>query len=315
MIGSYEQAAIFLKNIPDPLLICHKSPDGDTIGSAFALYYALLSIGKDINIVCEDEWPEKFSYIYPKNISSKRIGTPITVDVASPQLLGDSLEKYGDDIALCIDHHTENSIKAKECLIDKNAAATAEVVFSLLNLLKVDISPIIANCLYTGLSTDTGCFRYSNCTPNTHKVAAALIEKGANAAEINRKMFEIKSLGSLKLEKVAIDNLELLNGGKVAFSFISREDYISSGAVPSDYDGLPAILRSIEGTELAIMLKEQKNGELKASVRTSEAVDAAEFCKQFGGGGHSRAAGCSFTGSISDVKIKLCESAIRWVEI
>lgn len=315
MIGNYEQAAVFLKNIPDPLLICHKSPDGDTVGSAFALYYALLSIGKEVNIVCEDEWPEKFSYIYPKSISSHLVGTPITVDVASPQLLGESLKKYGNDIALCIDHHTENSIKAKEYLIDKNSAATAEVLFSLLKSLKVDISPIIANCLYTGLSTDTGCFRYSNCTPNTHRVAASLIEKGADAAEINRKMFEIKSLGSLKLEKVAIDNLELLNGSKVAFSFISREEYISSGAVLSDYDGLPAVIRSIEGVELAIMVKEQKNGELKASVRTSEAVDAAEFCKQFGGGGHSRAAGCSFTGSISDVKVKLCESAKRWVEI
>lgn len=314
MIGSIVQAAEFLKDESELSVICHKSPDGDTIGSGFALYYGLLQLGKRAHILCRDEFPQKFSYLFPEEYSNELKGSLVTVDVASPQLLGKDLEPYANQIALCIDHHTGNTMKASRYLVDSTAAATAEVIFALLLELGVTITPIIANCLYTGICTDTGCFCYSNCTAKTHRVAASLIEFGARSSEINRRMFQTKSIGRLRLERLVMDQLLFLEDGKIAVVPISREDFIATGAVPSDFDGIPAILRSIEGVELAITIKEQKDGEFKISVRTSETIDACEFCKQFGGGGHPRAAGCTLVGEMQDVQEKLCQSAKKWID-
>ena len=315
MIDCMEQVAKFLLEQSELLLICHKSPDGDTVGSAFALYYGLTALGKKVNVLCQEDWPESFSYLYPDSAFREREGTPVTVDIASPQLMGAKLEEYANTIALCIDHHGCNSVKATRFLLDEWAAATAEIVFFLLQRMNVSLSQQIANCLYTGICTDTGCFRYSNCTSQTHRIAATLIECGAQASEINRRLFEMKSLGRLRLEQKVLEKLSLFHDGQIAFSELTRSEFLEAGAIPSDFDGIPAILRSIQGVQIAIMVKEQQEGSYKVSVRTSEEVDASAFCRQFGGGGHIRASGCTISGTAQEVKRQLCEAADRWLTL
>lgn len=310
-----ERAVLLLKEKDNITILTHASPDGDTVGGGFALMLALRKLGKSVNIVNNDEYPENLSYItslYEKmNFCEQFV---VSVDVADEKLLGEKvLEQYGKKIDLAIDHHATNTLFAKETYVEENSASACEIIYSVLLKLGVEISKEIANCLYTGLSTDTGCFRYSNVTPRTHEIAARLIEKGAEHSFINTKMFETKKLGYFKLQTKCLENMKILHDGKVCIFTVTQKMLSECGCKDSQVDAIVALSRQIEGVKIGVTIKEKENGLFKVSIRTDEDVDAAEICGLFSGGGHKRAAGCSFSCSLEETQKQLEKATEKFI--
>lgn len=285
------QVCAYLKEQEDILILCHQSPDGDTLGSGFGLYYALLALGKRAQVVCSDPIPPQFSYLLPKTMPPVEPRCVVAADVADPQLLGDALSLWADRVDLCIDHHPSNRGYADRTLLRPEAAATAEIMIEIIRGLGVEPDQRIADCIYTGLCTDTGCFQYSNVTPYTLRTAADMMDLGAQAYRINRKMFGTKSKARIAMEREVLDSLVYAMDGKIAVIAVTGEMLERTGAMESELDGLSSIPREIEGVKVGITLREKPGG-FKISVRTVEKIDAAAICAAFGGGGHARAAGC-----------------------
>lgn len=297
-----------LKEFDNYLILTHRNPDGDTLGSAFALKRALDLLGKKSMVRCNDDIHPKFSYLWD-NLDNSEIAFDkiIAVDVADKKLLGEEFEaKYGDNVFLCIDHHMSNREYAQNLLLEDRAAATA-VIYEVICQLGVTITPEIANCVYTGLATDTGCFMFSNTTPTVHRIAADVMEKGADYTLINRLMFETRTLSYIRLEQMAIASIESHFDGRCAIMTITQEMFRESGSNASECDGIASIPRKIEGVKIGVTIREQTNGNYKVSMRTVEPFDAAKICAKFGGGGHSAAAGCEFDCSLDEVKAQLLE--------
>lgn len=297
-----------LKSNNNYLILTHRHPDGDTLGSAFALSRGLSALGKKSMVRCIDEIPQKYSFLWDgvdnSDIEYDKI---IAVDIADKKLLGEAFEKeYGDNVFICIDHHLSNRYYAENFLIE-DKAATAEIIYELICEMGVEIDPGIASCIYVGLATDTGCFTFSNTAPSTHRIAAEMMEKGADFALINRLMFETKTFSYLKLEQMALSTIELHFGGKCAVMTITQEMFNESGSNDGECDGIASLPRKIEGVVIGVTIRERNDETYKVSVRSIEPYDAAKICANFGGGGHNRAAGCEFVCSLDEVKKTLLE--------
>lgn len=306
---SLESAAKRLLDADNILLLAHQFPDGDTIGSCAGLCLALQGLGKQVKIQCSDPIPSKFSYmtesVLPQLFEPQFV---CAVDVADPKLLGTALQQYADKVDLCIDHHGTNVLYAKELLLDASASATAMIILQLLTPLGVELTADIAQCLYTGMATDTGCFKYSNTTALTHQMAAQCIACGIPHAQINRAMFDIKSRARLELERIALQNITFHYNGKCAVMTFTNEMIRQSGATENDLEGLPPLARQIEGVWVGVTLREKADGSFKVSVRTGEHANAAEICQMLGGGGHLAAAGCTLELPIEQAKEKILET-------
>lgn len=289
-----EQTAARLLAADDILLLAHQYPDGDTVGSCVGLCLALQALGKRAAVACNDPIPEKYAYM-TADLPALDF-TPqfiCAVDVADAKLLGPNMQHYADKVDLCIDHHGTNVEYAKELLLDAECAAAAMLIFRLLPHLGVSLSPAIAQCIYTGMATDTGCFKYSNTTAETHRYAAACMDTGIPYSDINRAMFDIKSRARLELERQALQNMAFYYNGRVAVMTITNDMISKSGAGENDLEGLPPIPRQIEGVWVGVTLRQKNDGSYKISLRTGNHANAAEICRLFGGGGHAAAAGCT----------------------
>ncbi len=283
------QSAQLIKNWDNILILCHKSPDGDTLGSGYGLKAVLNKLGISSRVECFDKAPEKYDY-FTQVLPNKEF-TPeyiISVDVADAALLGDGICDYPVDLA--IDHHISHRDFAKNTLLDATAAATTQIIYDLAKELAVEIDSHIADCLYTGTTTDTGCFKYSNTTSKTMRMAAELMEAGADFVTINKVMFDTKNRNRLALEREVLDRMEYHFDNKIALVCLSVEVIASTGADENDFEGISPIPRQIEGVEAGIIVREKPNG-IKISFRTNTVLDASEICGKLGGGGHKRASG------------------------
>ena len=288
---SLSEAADFLKQRDNYVILTHQNPDGDTLGSGFGLAMLLEKLGKKSTVICSDEIPNKYGYFTkfaPQNANFKQDVTVVAVDVADVKLLGKLQEEYASKVALCIDHHFSNIGYAAATYLDSNAAANCECIFDLAKALEVDVDKKIALALYTGISTDTGCFRFSNTTSKTLRIGADLMELGIDTAEINRIMFETKSRIRVELERMALEAMEFHFDDKCAIITVTREMYEKTGCKDEDLEGITSISRSIEGVMVGVTLRQREDGGFKISVRTYPPIDAAEICKRVGGGGHIR---------------------------
>lgn len=304
-MADLQRAAALLLSWDNILILSHRSPDGDTLGCASALSRALVSLGKSVQFRCADEVPEKFAYLFS--------GIPygdfepektVTVDVADKSLLG-ALEPLGENADLAIDHHATHRFFAKETWVEGDAAAACVLVTKLIKAMGVEITPVIADCLYTGIATDSGCFMYPNATPETHRVAADLIECGARYAEINRVMFDTKSRTAIRLLKRVYSDMEFFHGGRCAVLCLTKELIEETGAKESDLDGVSATVRQVEGVQFGLTIRERGENEYKVSLRAAGDADAAKVCMQFGGGGHKGAAGCTIFAPLEEVKARI----------
>ncbi len=286
------------------LILFHKNPDGDAIGSSCALMHALKNVGKTCAVLCADEIPS--IYVDYMNIEEfKGQFEPeyiICVDTASAQRLGDLPKEILSNIDMCIDHHPSNTNFAPLTLVQEDAAACAEIVYELITSFEQDISPLIADCLYTGVSTDTGCFRFSNTSANSHAVAQKLIEAGARHNELNVLFFQSKSKARIELERTVYRSLEFFEDDKCVLICLTLEQIEQCNAKPIDLEGITAIPKSIQGVKAGITLRQITPDTYKVSVRSSSDLNASDICKAFGGGGHAQAAGCEIIGSYENVK-------------
>ncbi len=305
-----QTAAELLKNADNILLLAHQYPDGDTIGSNFALCLGLQTLGKTVRVHCGDPIPHKYDYLY-EGVPQPNFEPDFicAVDVADVNLLGEATaEIYGDKIDLCIDHHATNTGFAAHTCVDSTCGAAAMVVYRILGLLGVNLTPAIAQCIYTGIATDTGCFKYANASALAHRIAAECIDLGIPYEMINRVNFDTKSRARIELERLALDGMRFYHDGRVAVMTITNEMVKSSRAGENDLEGLPPIPRQIEGVWVGVTLRQKPDGNYKISVRTGTHADAAAICAVLGGGGHDRAAGCTVNGKREDVTVTILQA-------
>lgn len=307
----------FLETCDNVTILTHKSPDGDTLGAGFALCRALRNMGKKANVINSEELPARYAFLYegyePMDFDEK---TVIAVDIADTKLLGSKLESYAEDgkIDLCIDHHISNLYYAKYTYVNASASAACQIIYELFRYMGIKLDKIIARCLYTGIATDTGCFKYENTTAAAHIAVSELMKYNIDYANINRQMFDVKSKARLKVERTITDNMEFWFDDRCAVIAVTRKMMDDSGIEPAEFEGLASIPLQVEGVDIGITIKQRHEKVFKLSVRTTDKIDASKFCQGFGGGGHIRAAGCEIEGTLDEVKAVVRDSVAKLFE-
>lgn len=309
---SVKECADILREKDNILILTHANPDGDTLGSGFALCRALMKIGKICAVINADDIPKKYNYLFDDIVEIKfKPDYVVAVDVATVNLLGGLEEQYKID--MCIDHHSTNTEYANLLLLE-DVPAACQIMYEVVLALGVEVDKKIADCLYTGLTTDTGCFRYDSTTAQTYRVAADLIDAGADNGRINRIMFETKSKTYARLERLAIESMRFYEHERVAVITVTQEMFQLTGSNAQETEGLAPLTRQIEGVEIGITILERPDGTCKASIRTFESVNAAKLAACFGGGGHAQAAGCKFDCDVKEARRLLVDKCREMLE-
>ena len=287
--------ADFLLNHDHFAILTHRRPDGDAIGSSAALCRILRKAGKTAHVIRNDEITNRFAWLHEglTKEAADEADILITVDVASPGMLPKAFECYADRVTLRIDHHGASTSFTELELVDAQAAACAEIIYDLMECMWVEMDADIADAIYVGTSTDTGCFRFANTTSHTFITAAACAAHGAKVYQLNQELFETNTLGRLKIQGWIVENMKVISDGKLAVVAIPKSVEESIGATEDDLDNISSFPRTVAGICMAATLRENKDGEVKLSVRAIPGFDAAKVAGHFGGGGHKGAAGAS----------------------
>ena len=312
MNNSKAQIINIFKTQTDFTLIAHRRPDGDTLGCCFALKHALELLGKRACVICCDEISPRYRFLTDgKGVLDASVnGCIVCVDLASPEMAGEKYKPYAERADIVIDHHPSNKGYGKVNLICPLAAATGEIIYEII----VELCPIdsfIADCLYTAISTDTGCFVYGNTTEASHKIAAKLINAGANIKNLNKNLFRTKTKAAFEIERQALDSLEYFNNATISTMLISLDMLLTTGASEDDIENLSSIPITVEGVAASATFRQLDKEIFKVSLRTNGVADASVVALSFGGGGHKMAAGCTLTGDYSYVKNLVVNELIK----
>lgn len=303
-----DEAAKLLSVKNNYLILFHVHPDGDATGSAFALRSFLVSLGKEAFCLSADEVPDRLRFIsedvqqsvVPEALPEDFIpDIVLSVDTASPAQLGSLYELYHGKIDLMIDHHGKGTPYADNYILP-DASSCGEVLYSLIEIcaerLNAKIPQRTNELIYTAVSSDTGCFRYSNVSPATHDLAARLIDSGVKSADINHKLFGIKTLKQMQVEHAGFERMNFHLDGKVAiitFPYDLKKQY---GAEDEHLETLIDVARCVKGVQVAAVIKQlSEENRFRVSMRSSCDFDVSEICALYGGGGHERAAGCTIS--------------------
>lgn len=288
------QAAQWLRERDNFLLLTHVRPDGDTLGSASALALALQKLGKRAWVGYNSGVTETYAgYMEgcypPADFVPEHI---VAVDIATEHLLPAEFEPYRGRIELCIDHHPSNEGYAGETCLDASAAACGEIVYRICKLFG-EMDAAIAKQLYIAITTDCGCFVYNNTTPATHRIAAELMEYGDFWKQVNRNCFQTLSLKEIKLQQRLLGSMEFFDGGALAVGAISLADLAEFQASQGDSEELASWANKIQGVKASATLRQLEERVWKVSLRTDGSLNATRVCALLGGGGHAAAAGAS----------------------
>lgn len=310
----WREAAALLREWDDILILTHRRPDGDTIGCAVALCRALRNLGKRAWVLENPDTSSLFTpylegVLAPVGFVPEKV---VSVDMASLGLLPENAKGYREAIDLAIDHHPSNEGFARETCLEADKAACGEIVYKIVKKLG-EVTPEVALPLYLAVSTDTGCFVYSNTTPNTHRVAADLLEAGIDYKGVNKRHFRTKTLKRLKLEAMLLEGMHLYWENTVAVAAVTLDMVAQLQATEEDLEDIAAFLGQIEGVRHAVTIRELRPGECKLSLRTAADLDASRVCALLGGGGHAAAAGCTVSGTPEEAEQAMIE-AIRTVK-
>ena len=298
-----QEAAARLRQMDNVLLLTHVRPDGDTIGSAAALCQALRDMGKTAYLLYNPEITDTYApyaapYWAPADFAPAHI---VSTDIAALNLLPDNAASYASRVELAIDHHGSQAFFATETCLDAEAAACGEIIYRVIRELTA-VTPAIAMLLYVAISTDTGCFVYTNTTADTHRIAAALLETGIDVGPVNKALFRTKSAVRLAMEARMVADMELYDSDRVVVMSIPLSLRQELQATEADIEELSSLAALVEGTDCGITLRELKPGKVKLSLRTGPRVDACAVCQRLGGGGHKAAAGATVDGTLKDAK-------------
>ena len=303
--------ASYLQADDDYTIICHVSPDGDTLGSGLALYGALRKLNKRVQIICQDPLPRVYAFLPFSDALTLAEGAmqtqnAISIDCAAPDRLGTAAALFENaKHTLNIDHHATNGAYAGDnCVWD--TAATGEILFDLLEMMGL-IDADIATCLYTAIMTDTGNFAYANTMPETLHTAAELLEDGADNAYITRCVYRTMPFPKIKLLGLALSQATLFCDGRIGLSRISKQDFADAGAAGEDVEGIIDYIRDVDTVEIAILVREAAAGVCKVSLRSKTTADVGSVSARMNGGGHKRAAGYTDHGTLDEV----CDRAVQ----
>ena len=276
-------------------ILTHSRPDGDTAGSAAALCRGLRQLGKSAWILENPELTERYTWLHEglTKPEAEETDTLVAVDIADIHLIPRVFSQLTEKIALRVDHHATGRSFAPQELVDSTSASCAELVCDVLTLLGITLDADIATAVYVGLSTDTGCFRYANTNAHTFRVASACIAAGANIFDLNLRLFETNSLSKLRLHGWITEHLELFDEGRMVIVAIPRLIEDQLGCSEDDMDNISAFPRTIAGVRMAATLRQSRTGKTRISLRAVPGYDAAAVCGEFGGGGHTGAAGAT----------------------
>ena len=307
---THQEAARFLSEHDNYLILTHKRPDGDTIGCGVGLCNLLRTMGKTAWLLPSLDATAMFRE-YLEGMEAPEEYTPdtvVSVDVATLGLLPPNAQEYVERIDLAIDHHPSQEFFAANTCLEADKAACGEILWEIAQDLGV-MNEAIATPLYVAVSTDTGCFVYANTTPHTHRVAAGLMEQGIDFKRLNKKHFRTKSVARMRLESLLLQGLYLCHENTVAVATLSLDVMEKAGATNDDTEDIAAFVGQLEGLRHSATIRELKPGECKISMRTNaDYLDASAVCAHLGGGGHKAAAGCTVMGSVEQAKAAILQA-------
>jgi len=301
-------------------LTTHVNADGDGVGSEVALWHLLSARGVKASIANSTGIPDRFDFLVPDGADAsdraakeiERADAIVVLDISDATRLGDlagAVKRHGGP-TVCIDHHVSpGTLPDGPRLVAPEASATAELVFDLAVTLGWELTPEVARALYVGILTDTGAFRFSNTTPRILRVAAALLERGVNAEEIYQQVYASAPEGRVRLTADVLQTLVVEPDAGLAWVTVPPDALERHGVTPDDLDGVVEFPRSIAGVRLALLFRHLASGRVKVSLRSLGDVDVAAFAQQFGGGGHAKAAGVSFEGTMGEVQERVLRAA------
>ncbi|OGW60889.1 MAG: hypothetical protein A2Y48_03640 [Nitrospirae bacterium RIFCSPLOW2_12_42_9] len=296
------------------LITTHVNPEGDAIGSSLALALALSSIGKKVEVITQDPVPKGLKFlpssdtIKQAKMIDRRFDAVITVDCGDLERVGFlKIDNIPGDILINIDHHVTNKGFGAVNFVE-DAVASAQLIYDIMKRLNISLTPDIATCIYTAIMTETGSFRYSNTTSETFKIAQEMVSAGAMPWNIAEQIFNRNNIGRIKLLGLILESLDRSDDGKISWITVKEQMYRETGTSKEDVEDFINFPRSIEGVEVAILFRESNQG-WKISLRSNGKVDVSNMALEFGGGGHSMAAGFFIQGGHEEVKKRVVDSA------
>lgn len=306
-----------IKKAESIVLLTHETPDGDAIGSSLGMKLALRKIGKEADLIVT-KYARTFNFL--PNIDEikttsdvERYDLAISLDCATIKRIDN--REYFDKAkkTISIDHHGSNEMYGDINYVNPVAPACSEIVLTMLSYFNIEIDKAIGTCLMMGIITDTGGLQYPSTTADTFEYAAELLRKGIDIADICRRTLQEKTKANFELQKIIMDNLELLENGKLAFSYVTRQNLLDVKAEEGDHEGLVNIGRSIEGVEVSAFIRQEDENTFKISMRSNGKVNVSDVCLMFGGGGHARAAGAKVQGTVQQIKEKIIKEVKKYL--
>ena len=293
------------------VILTHGSPDGDAVGSSLAMKLALENLGKAPDLILP-EYSRMFEFLpgtstIKKTSDVEKYDLAISLDCANlKRLVGNEYFENAKK-TIVIDHHGSNNMYADLNYVNPVSPACCEILIGMFEYFNIEITKEIGSCILTGIITDTGGFQYQSTTAETFEFTAELLRKGVNVSDIYKRSLQTVSKANFELQKRVMNRMELLEDGKVTFTYITKKDEEEVNAEPGDHEGLVEIGRNIEGVEVSIFIRQKDDDEeaFKVSMRSGEYVNVSDVCLMFGGGGHPRAAGALIKGDVETVKQKV----------
>lgn len=298
-----------IKKANSIVILTHENPDGDAVGTALALYNSLKQYGKNPDVIIP-EYPSIFEFLpgaseIKKESNIEKYDLAISVDCATIKMLN-GFSNYFEKatMKISIDHHSTNTMYGDINFVNPDSPACSQIMLVILDHFNIEITKEIGTCILTGIITDTGGFKYSGVTAETFEFVAWLLNRGVNVSNLYRKVLQIKTKPNFELNRIASNRLEFFDDGKIAYTYITKEDEESVNAKSGDHEGIVEVGRDIEGVEVSIFIRQTEKG-CKVSLRSNEYVNVSDVCLILGGGGHQKAAGALVQGTIEQVKEKV----------
>ena len=296
-----------INNAQTVVILAHEAPDGDAIGSSLAMCLALKNMGKDVTVLMKD-FPENFSYLKGREFIKEEsdievYDLAIVVDCPNIKRVKEEFIPYFENakVKVQFDHHNKNDMFADYNVVNHVAPAASQILVSSFQYLGIEITKEIGECLLTGVITDTNGFRNSNVTVDAFDYASWCLEKGIDLSKIYKQSMMTMTKSKFEAQKMAMNRLEFFEDGKIAFTYMTKEDDKAVGLKAGEHDGIVEIGKAIEGVEVSIFIYEKEVG-YKASLRSNDYVNVSEVCLTFGGGGHIKAAGTNMNMPFEEAK-------------
>ena len=291
------------------IILTHESPDGDAIGSSLAMKLALEELGKQADVIIS-EIPRMYEFLpaikqIKEESEIKNYDLAIAVDCAEAKRVAGREYFENAKKTIVIDHHGSNNMFGDLNYVNPVSPACCEILAYMFEYFQIDITKEIGTCIMTGIITDTGGFRHPTVNPETFEFTAELIRKGINVPDIYKRTLRTQTKANFLLTQRVMDRMEILEDGKVTFTYVTLKDKEEVEAEPGDTEGLVEIGRDIEGVEVSILLKQKEENLFRISMRSGSYVNVSDVCLMFGGGGHQRAAGATAQGTLEEVRERI----------